>query len=280
MPPLANELVAAIRQDPAVAAVDPVFQTRVNIKGKRRPVQEKTASGGAGKGSADSAPMGPGNAPTLVGTDAVEPPYSLIQGKWIHAGQPQRSEAAISKGLAAQLGVTVGDDVLVSNGKTEDEFPLKIVGIIEQRKAAPAAPFMTGLPPSRGPPLTHGPAVAALYVPWSLAEKLAGIPARIDFAGVVLTKGIAPEAFCATGLTEWLMPLRPPKSKPRRRSWPNSIKARPRRRSEGKPFRQPAFRSWLRCSSSSRRSTWESTSGFASLPCSGPSRSPKRKSAQ
>ena len=140
LPPLANELVAAIRQDPAVAAVDPVFQTRVNIKGKRRPVQEKTASGGAGKGSADSAPMGPGNAPTLVGTDAVEPPYSLIQGKWIHAGQPQRSEAAISKGLAAQLGVTVGDDVLVSNGKTKDEFPLKIVGIIEQRKAAPAAP--------------------------------------------------------------------------------------------------------------------------------------------
>ena len=84
----------------------------------------------------------------------------------------------------------VGDDVIVSNNKTEDEFPLKIVGIVEQRKSVPRESFMIGLPPSRGPPLTHGPAVAALYVPWTLAEKLAGTPAKIDFAGVVLTKGI------------------------------------------------------------------------------------------
>ena len=153
----------------------------------RTPAGRETA---ALAGNAPAVRRFPRDAPTLVGTDAAEPPYPLVQGKWIDSAQPQRREAAISKGLAEQLGVKVGDDVIVSNNRTEDEFPLKIVGIVEQRKSVPRESFMIGLPPSRGPPLTHGPAVAALYVPWTLAEKLAGTPAKIDFAGVVLTKGI------------------------------------------------------------------------------------------
>jgi putative ABC transport system permease protein len=188
LPSLSKELVGLLRQDPAVAAVDPVFQARVKIK--TRTVPKQAGSGPARAIPPGNAPAIPGDAPTLVGTDAVEPPYPLIQGKWIDTGQPQHSDAAISKGLAEKMGVKVGDDVIVSNNKTEDEFNLKIVGIVEQRKSVPKESFMIGLPPSRGPPLTHGPAVAALYVPWMLAEKLAGIPAKIDFAGVVLTKGI------------------------------------------------------------------------------------------
>jgi putative ABC transport system permease protein len=188
LPPLSKELIGLLRQDPAIAAVDPVFQTRVKIRTKVAP--ERAGSGRAGDAPAGNVPAFPGDAPTLVGTDAAEPPYPLVQGKWIASGQPQRSEAAISKGLAEKMGVKVGDGVIVSNNKTEDEFPLKIVGIVEQRKSVPRESFMIGLPPSRGPPLTHGPAVAALYVPWTLAEKLAGTPAKIDFAGVVLTKGI------------------------------------------------------------------------------------------
>jgi putative ABC transport system permease protein len=188
LPPLSKELVGLLRQDPAIAAVDPVFQTRVKITSKTAP--KESVSRRSGNLPAGNAPVVPGDAPTLVGTDAAEPPYPLVQGKWIDSGQPQRFEAAISKGLAEQMGVKVGDDVIVSNNKTEHESPLKVVGIVEQRKSVPRENFMIGLPPSRGPPLTHGPAVAALYVPWTLAEKLAETPAKIDFAGVVLTKGI------------------------------------------------------------------------------------------
>jgi putative ABC transport system permease protein len=188
LPPLSKELLGLLRQDPAVAAVDPVFQARVKIRTKVAP--ERAGSGRAGEAPAGNAPAAPGDAPTLVGTDAAEPPYPLVQGKWIASGRPRRAEAAISKGLAEKLGVTLGDDVLVANNGSEGEFPLKIAGIVEQRKSVPRESFMIGLPPSRGPPLTHGPAVAALYVPWMVAEKLAGIPAKIDFAGVVLTKGI------------------------------------------------------------------------------------------
>ncbi|MGA2064591.1 MAG: FtsX-like permease family protein [Thermoguttaceae bacterium] len=188
LPPLSREVVDSLRQDPAVAAVDPVFQSRVRLKAKAAPA--RAGSGRAGDAPAGNTPAIPGDAPTLVGTDAAEPPYPLVQGKWIAAGQPQRSEAAISKGLAERLGVKVGDEVLVSNNRTDDEFPLKIAGIVDERKSVPRERFMIGLPPSRGPPLAHGPAVAALYVPWTLAEKLAGTPAKIDFAGVVPTKGI------------------------------------------------------------------------------------------
>ena len=35
------------------------------------------------------------------------------------------------------MGVKLGDDVIVSDDKAEDEFPLKIVGIVEQRKRFP-----------------------------------------------------------------------------------------------------------------------------------------------
>jgi putative ABC transport system permease protein len=196
LPPLSKDLVGLLRQDPAVVAVDPVFQTRVRIKSKNAAQQTSSRRTGDGRGG-NTPPPPPGDAPTLVGTDAAEPPYSLVQGKWINSAQPQRFEAAISKGLAEKLGVKVGDDVIVSNNKTEDDFPLKIIGIVEQRKSVPRENFMIGLPPSRGPPLTHGPAVAALYVPWTLAEKVAGTPAKIDFAGVVLTKGIKIREFRA-----------------------------------------------------------------------------------
>ena len=274
LPSLSKELVGLLRQDPAVAAVDPVFQARVKIKAKRpvpqieagsRPGRRAVPPGNASRGS-------PETPPTLVGTDAVEPPYPLIQGKWIDAGQPQHSEAAISKGLAEKMGVKVGDDVIVSNNKTEDEFTLKIVGIVEQRKSVPKESFMIGLPPSRGPPLTHGPAVAALYVPWMLAEKLAGIPAKIDFAGVVLTKGIKIGSFAPIGPASLPTHLRRRKSKPRRMWGPNSIRVRIRKPSVGRPYRLPAFRSWRRCSSFSPLSIWAWTSASGSSPCCGPLR--------
>ena len=201
LPPLSREVVDSLRQDPAVAAVDPVFQSRVRIKAAKKTAGSDESENSSALRPENGPPLTPENAfrrmtptpvetPTLVGTNAAEPPYPLVQGKWIDAAHPQFREAVIGKGLAQQLGVKPGDDAIVSGNRAEDGLTLKIVGIVEQRKSVPRESFMIGLPPSRGPPLTHGPAVAAVYVPWTLAEKLAGTPARIDFAGVVLTKGI------------------------------------------------------------------------------------------
>ena len=90
LPPLSKELIGLLRQDPAIAAVDPVFQTRVKIKTKVAP--EQAGSGRAGDAPAGNAPAFPGEAPTLVGTDAAEPPYPLLQGKWIASGQPHATK--------------------------------------------------------------------------------------------------------------------------------------------------------------------------------------------
>jgi putative ABC transport system permease protein len=201
LPPLSREVVDSLRQDPAVAAVDPVFQSRVRIKAAKKTAGSDESEKSSALRPESGPPLTPENAfrrmtprpvetPTLVGTNAAEPPYPLVQGKWIDAAHPQLREAVIGKGLAQQLGVKPGDDVIVSANRAEDAFTLKIVGIVEQRKSVPRESFMIGLPPSRGPPLTHGQAVAGLYVPWTLAEKVAGTPAKIDFAGVVLAKGI------------------------------------------------------------------------------------------
>ena len=207
-PPLPQAWIDSLRQDPAVAVVDPVFQSRVTIKNKANPEQVAPARRfgppGENAAAADSPvrrmTAGPAPTPTLVGTDAAEPPYSLVRGRWIDSKQPDRMEAAISKGLADQVGVKLDDEVIVTSGRPGEEFSLKIVGIVSQRTAVPSATFMVGLPPSRSAaPLAHGPAVLALYVPWTLAEKVAGVPAKIDFAGVVLAKGIKVGEFRPNG---------------------------------------------------------------------------------
>ena len=121
-------------------------------------------------------------------------------------------------------------------------------------------------------PLAHGPAVLALYVPWTLAEKVAGVPAKIDFAGVVLAKGIKVGEFRAQW-AERLKQASPPIEFQAQedvgaqldQSWTSETSADRR-------FPPPASRCWLRSSLSSRRSTWAWTNASASSPCCGPSR--------
>jgi putative ABC transport system permease protein len=220
-PELPQSWVDSLRQDPAVAVVDPVFQTPATIRNKAHPGQGAMSwrfgppgpdAGGAaanpeqgaaarqfnpmgeGAGSASTAVRtmnaGPASLPTLVGTDATDAPFSLVAGKWIDSKKPERMEAAISKGLADRIGIKLGDEVLVG-GQPGEETSLKIVGMVVQQSAVPSATFMVGLPPSRSAAtLTRGPALQALYVPWKLAEKITGVSGTIDYAGVVLAKGI------------------------------------------------------------------------------------------
>lgn len=282
LPPLFKNLVGLLRQDPAVAVVDPAFQSRVTIKNKANPEQVAPARrfGPPGENAAAAnAPVrsmnaGPAPTPTLVGTDAAEPPYPLVRGKWIDSKHPDRMEAAISNGLADQVGVKLDEEVIVAGGRPGKEFSLKIVGIVSQRTAVPSATFMVGLPPSRSgtAPLAHGPAVLALYVPWALAEKVAGVPAKIDFAGVVLAKGIQAGEFRA----EWAERLR--RASPRiefqaqedvgaqlDQSWTSET-------IRGQALSATGISLLAAPSLSSRRSTWAWTNASASSPCCGPSR--------
>ena len=151
-------------------------------------------------------------APSLVGTDAVEPPYTVVDGRWIDPKQPKFLEAAISKEAAQQMRIAVGDEVDVSigggggfgfggggfgdgDGGGSEPVRLKIVGIIEQRKALPTTPAIVGLPAMKAAPVFRGPATAALYVPLKLAGEIAGVTPTFDYAGVILKKGTRADEF-------------------------------------------------------------------------------------
>jgi putative ABC transport system permease protein len=194
-PVLSAKLIDALRADPAVAAVDLVFQTRARIEkadaGKENAEERPAAPRAEGRKKTSGASNGPPGggmfrAPMLVGTDAAEPPYAMVEGQWIEARSA--SGAAITSGAAKQLKVRVGDEVIVSSRASKPQR-LKIVGIVEQRQPLPTAGVVIGLPASRGPPLMRGPAGAALYVPTKVAEQITGKPAPAHFAGVVLKPG-------------------------------------------------------------------------------------------
>lgn len=229
---LSPELIQELKADPAIAVVDPVLQTRARITkvgaepdaetpnrgGRQRrgepraedpkPAGEAPAVPAARAASDDepaprpAGPAGPGGGrgfgnrmPMLVGTNATEAPYRLIEGQWIDVEAKDVPQAALSSGSAEQMKVKVGDEVTVAGFMGSQSMTFKVVGIVEQRKPLPTTPPIIGLPAMRGPPLTRGPASAALYVPLELAEKITGVSNKYDLAGIILKKGTTLDEF-------------------------------------------------------------------------------------
>lgn len=265
--PLPKELIDALREDPAVAVVDPVFQTRARVTKVGASPEESgpgglagpgRGAGGRGRGGDPASgeegaapatgpaqanrPQGEGvpgsqsgasptpilavipglsdkagvrytgggmgggggggfnRTPSLVGTDAAEPLYELLEGRWIDPKHPELLEGVISKDAAQQMKVAVGDEVNVSIGggfgaPAGEPIPLKIIGIVAQRSALPTAPAIVGLPAMRSAPLIRGPASAALYVPMKLAGEIADVDVTYEYAGLILKKGYRVEEF-------------------------------------------------------------------------------------
>lgn len=222
------KLVSSLTSSDQFAAIEPIFQTRAKIEklGAIRPDLPSTEQtpnaigreraegsgsvrrpgGGAERRGGGDRPGGSGRGgpvsggfpgggfgfnrgPTLVGTTATEPPYPMLQGKWMDA-QANVMEAVLSADTATEMAITVGDEVSLSGDSIDNKIVLKIVGIIEQRKSLPSPPPIIGLPAMRGPPTFSGPATAALYVPLQLALRAANVDAdeqvQYDYAGVVL----------------------------------------------------------------------------------------------
>ncbi len=220
------KLVEELRADPALAAIDSILQVPARMakgetaaegsgRGRRGANETDSASGRAGtagpagnSGSRETAATGSAGGaagasgtggagrgrrgaavpPMLVGTTAAEPPYALVDGEWIDPGQPDAGRAVVSRGYAEQLKVGLGDDLEIRRPKG-DPLHLKVVGIIEQRKALPPPPPLPGTHPPRGAPLPRGPAVEAVYVPLAVAESVAGVSGQYDLLGLVLKPG-------------------------------------------------------------------------------------------
>ena len=252
-PSLPQTWIDSLRQDPAVAAVDPVFQTGATIENKANPEKGVSARrlGSPGEDAAGSnSPVrtmnaGPAPMPTLVGTDAAEPPYTLVGGKWIDPKHAERMEAAISKGLADRIGVKLGDEVLVGSGRPGEVFSLKLVGIVSQRTAVPSATFMVGLPPSRGP--HRWPTVRPCWpsmCPRSWRKKWPEFPLRSTSPAWCWLRGSRSANFAPSGRNASSRRLRESSSKPRRTWGRNSIRVGRRRLSADRLSPPPASPCW------------------------------------
>ncbi len=138
--------------------------------------------------------------PKLVGTNADEPPYELVEGRWLDHGDPTLREAVISNPSAEQMGVKLGDEVLVISGTKE--YRLKIVGIVDSGRAGADDPDANRLPDAHDV-RTGGYArsgVLGLYVPMPLAEKIARQTGKVNLVNIKLREG----ANAAEFRTRWL----------------------------------------------------------------------------
>ena len=151
-----------LRIDPDVAAVEPVLQVRPRITNPNAPPEDDERGGPGGpRGSAPGRCIEghaqPGGSvandvaasrqPTLVGTDAAEPPHELVAGRWIDPTKREPAEGVITSGSAELLKVKLNDEVVVGDVRGDGELRFKIVGIAEQPKTLPPPKFMIGLPP-------------------------------------------------------------------------------------------------------------------------------------
>jgi putative ABC transport system permease protein len=181
IPLLANSMVDLLRQESDIAMVDPVFQSPIQV-------EKAAVEAGVAKIKSDEMPM-------LVGSDTSQPPYPMAEGKWIDSQHPDRLEAAISRGAAEKLKVKLNDELVISKRGGTAKCQVRIVGIVEQVTSLPPINLDGAMPSMRETVLKRGPADAALYVPWKLAEKIAGQPAEISFAGIVLNPGMQIDDF-------------------------------------------------------------------------------------
>jgi putative ABC transport system permease protein len=214
---MSPELVEALGRDPEVAEINPVMQTRARITNPNLPPEEQTPFGpgnmpgfpagtqqrGGGGGRGDMRPgMMFGRMPMLVGTKATLPPYKMVKGDWIDLNLPYRMEGVLSANSAEALKMNVGDEMSVTT--QAGEFRLKIIGIINQALQQPSLG-----PRGSGPGPMRGPAMAALYVPLALAEKISGTPGQVSFVNVVLKEGTDADKF-AKKWSQRLAEAKPP----------------------------------------------------------------------
>ena len=228
-PEVAAELIEALRQDPAVAEVEPVMQLPARVA-KADVSLEMSSTGDVAGGPAASRPLKEGGTAglpssakgdfpgkTVLDKPAVAParggrpgggpggPGGMLMPPTLVGTNAPTPPYALLEGVwidpqhperrEAVLSNATAQKMQVKQGDAillilgPKEYRLKIVGIVEQVSAQM---------PVRGPmgrETSLGPATAALYVPLELAATLAREPAKINLVSLKLKPGSELEPF-------------------------------------------------------------------------------------
>jgi putative ABC transport system permease protein len=206
---LSARIIEQLQRDPAVLEINPLVQSRVSVTAKP-PIKEFATALDILVGSNPPVIGAPPADPILVGTNASEPPYELVSGEWFDSDDQASQIAVISKGAALQVGVEVGDEVLVTS--VANQITLRIVGIVSQPTDAPtvAPPLaidnkaddalqdkmnQTPSGPDIPSAFVEGIATSALYVRWPVAELINGYASEASVAQIALRDGFSAQEF-------------------------------------------------------------------------------------
>ncbi|WDQ17247.1 ABC transporter permease [Rhodopirellula sp. P2] len=141
-PPIQDSLVDELKHDAGVLEVNPVSQSRVTVIPIDRHAEDEKSSLDFVVGARPPVNGAPPLDPTLVSTPAIEPPYELLQGRWL-SEDGKAKEIVIGELVAKEKNLSVGDGLKLIS--LANEVQLTVVGIVEQ---APQAPSLS--PPGRG----------------------------------------------------------------------------------------------------------------------------------
>ena len=169
------EVVEALRADPAVAEVVPMWMLDAVVKGNAAP-------GAASEGQGDGPPRGgPGARPNprsehrVICTNAPMPPFE-IEGNWVEPGQDERLEAVLRADTAERLQLALGDLVTVV-GKARKSYALRVVGLLQ-------APTLNA--GAYAVPSMETPGSGDLFLSTELGERIFSRSAPVSFIGLSL----------------------------------------------------------------------------------------------
>ncbi|MEM6469959.1 MAG: ABC transporter permease [Planctomycetota bacterium] len=118
----------------------------------------------------------------IVATDASQPPFELLRGRWTGKDESESLEVVVSKDFGTRLGVDVGDQLEIP-GPTENRPRLSIVGVME-----PPPPTITGA--IVGSRMLPSPSVGAVFCSMDDARIIHGTDPTITFVAVSLNEGV------------------------------------------------------------------------------------------
>lgn len=145
-PPIQSSLVDDLKRDAGVLEVNPIGQSRVTVVPIESQEEDEKSSLDFVVGARPPVNGAPPLDPTLVSTPAIEPPYELLQGRWL-SEDIEAKEIVVGELVAKDKKLSIGDGLKLIS--LANEVELTVVGIVEQ---APQAPSLSsrgrGGPPS------------------------------------------------------------------------------------------------------------------------------------
>ncbi|HEY1066055.1 MAG TPA: ABC transporter permease, partial [Pirellulales bacterium] len=192
-----DDVLPAMRGDPAVAAADPFWVHRASVYGNARVGDPTLPPGRESRGGLEGGPPNVRSEYTVLSTTSPAAPFEL-KGEWIDPAS--REEAVVLRAAVAErLAIKLGDAVKVVHNDSVHE--LKVIGLLDVPSLGLGAMAVSN---------TLGPALGDVFIARSLAEKVFGAQAGATFLGVAMKPEADVTKFrfgWATKLSKYAVPV-------------------------------------------------------------------------